>query len=86
MADETVEPTPATAPDTKMNARFDDYVRAGLCYIVVGGYVASYLYGQVTGHNPAASEINTYSNYAMLALGFYLGSSAGSALKDKAKS
>ena len=74
----------AQAAQVTTGPRFDDFVRAGLCYIVVGGFVVSYLYGQVTGKQADVQAVNTYTNYVMLALGFYLGSSSGSAAKDKA--
>lgn len=81
----TVTGDAAQAAGVITGPRFDDFVRAGLCYIVVAGYVISYLYGQITGRQAAPELINTYTNYVMLALGFYLGSSAGSAAKDKLK-
>lgn len=83
---ETVTTTGDTAKTAAVyqGPHFDDYVKAGLCYIVVIGYVISYLYGQYTGHHPDEGERATYSNYVMLALGFYLGAAVNARLNKAA--
>lgn len=67
------------------NPRFDDWVRAILAVAVVAGFEFIVIYGQVYNKPPDPSTINTITGFMMLSLGFYLGSSYGSNLKDKAK-
>ena len=67
------------------NARFDDWVRAILSVMVVGGFVYVIIYGQMTGRSIPDSEFTVYVGAVTLALGWYLGSSYGSNAKERAK-
>ena len=64
--------------------RFDDWVRAGLSYIVVGTLSFMVVYGQMTGHEIPSDKFTIYVSLATGAYGFYIGSSYGSNQKDKA--
>lgn len=68
----------------QMGARFDDWVRAGLAYIVVLQFTFTIIYGQWTGHEVRSDQFTIDVGIVMLALGFYFGSSYGRNLDKKA--
>lgn len=74
--------TTTTGTETWQWPHFDELVKAALAFIVVGSYVLSYLYGQYSGKHPDEGERATFSNYVMLALGFYLGAAIQAAKKQ----
>jgi hypothetical protein len=67
------------------NARFDDWVRFFLAEQIIAGFLFIVIYGQVMGKTPDQNTLMVYVSFVSLSLGFYLGSSYGSNLKDKAK-
>ena len=75
----------AQASAVSMGPRFDDWVRAGLAFIIVAGFEFIVIYGQVYGKPPDQNTLMVYVSFVSLSLGFYLGSSYGSNNKDKAK-
>lgn len=83
---ETTTETHATVKTSvdSTSPRFDDWTRALLSMVVVLGFEWIIIFGQITGKQVPEGILTTYVGFVMLALGYYLGSSSGSAAKDKA--
>lgn len=69
----------------KVKAGFDDGVKLLISAALILTYCVSYLYGQYTGRNASEGVAAGLTNFVMLVVGFWMGTSASSSLKDKMK-